>query len=91
MKAPRPRPRGEGEASHLLVDSTDLKLCILGKRLLKKHGTKARRSLRKLHIGMDAVTEQIVAPRYGLGRAGDADGVTQPVGVSGRKGWGTGR
>src|SRR5215210_4361397 len=46
---------------HLLVDSTGLKLCGPGEWLIEKHGTKTRRSWRKLHIGLDADTGQIVA------------------------------
>jgi Transposase DDE domain len=61
LEVPRPRPRKSGEAVHLLVDSTGLKLCGAGEWLLEKHGTKPRRSLRKLHIGMDAETGQSVA------------------------------
>ena len=61
LEVPRPRPRREGEPVHLLVDSTGLKLCGAGEWLLEKHGTKTRRSWRKLHIGMDAETGQIVA------------------------------
>src|SRR6186713_1061212 len=51
----------EGEALHLLVDSTGLKLCGAGEWLIEKHGTRTRRSWRKLHLGMDAGTGQIVA------------------------------
>ena len=54
LEVPRPRPRSDGEPVHLLVDSTGLKLCGAGEWLLEKHGTKTRRSWRKLHIGMDA-------------------------------------
>jgi hypothetical protein len=61
LEVPRPRPRRDGEPVHLLVDSTGLKLCGAGEWLLEKHGTKTRRSWRKLHIGMDAETGQIVA------------------------------
>jgi len=61
LEVPRPRPRSDGEPMHLLVDSTGLKLCGAGEWLLEKHGTKTRRSWRKLHIGMDAETGQIVA------------------------------
>ncbi len=43
------------------MDSTGLKLCGSGEWLVEKHGAKTRRSWRKLHIGMDAVTGQIVA------------------------------
>jgi hypothetical protein len=46
---------------HLLVDSTGLKLCGAGEWLIEKHGTRTRRSWRKLHLGMDANTGQIVA------------------------------
>jgi hypothetical protein len=49
------------EPLHLLVDSTGLKLCGVGEWLLEKHGTQRRRSWRKLHIGIDASTGQIVA------------------------------
>ena len=41
--------------------STGLKLCGAGEWLREKHGTKTRRSWRKLHIGMDADTGEIVA------------------------------
>jgi len=43
------------------VDSTGLCLCGAGEWLLEKHGTRTRRSWRKLHIGIDADTGQIVA------------------------------
>ena len=61
LEAPCPRPRRDGEPLHLLVDSTGLKLCGAGEWLTEKHGTKTRRSWRKLHIGLDAGTGQIVA------------------------------
>jgi len=46
---------------HLLVDSTGLRLCGSGEWLIEKHGTRRRRSWRKLHIGVDA--DVIVPPR----------------------------
>ena len=46
---------------HLLVDSTGLKLCGAGEWLIEKHGTRRRRSWRKMHIGVDADTGRIVA------------------------------
>src|SRR5689334_14696566 len=59
----RPSPEAGGEAApvRLLVDSTGLKLCGPGEWLLEKHGTRMRRSWRKLHLGVDADTGQIVA------------------------------
>ncbi len=61
LAVPRPQPRRDGEAMHLLVDSTGLRLCGAGEWLQEKHGTKVRRSWRKLHLGLDADTGQIVA------------------------------
>ena len=54
LEVPRPqRQPGSGnnaEPMHLLVDSTGLKLCGAGEWLLEKHGTRVRRSWRKLHL-----------------------------------------
>ncbi len=61
VEVPRPRSSASGEPVHLLVDSTGLKLCGAGEWLHEKHGTKVRRSWRKLHLGMDADTGKIVA------------------------------
>ncbi len=55
------QPRSGTEPVHLLVDSTGLKLCGAGEWLVEKHGARSRRSWRKLHIGMDAGTGQIMA------------------------------
>ncbi len=69
----RPRP-GSGPV-HLLVDSTGLKLCGSGEWLLEKHGTKTRRSWRKLHIAVDADTGQIAAVALTANDVGDASQV----------------
>ena len=61
LEVPRPKPDSAAEPVHLLVDSTGLKLCGPGEWLVEKHGTKTRRSWRKLHLGVDADTGQIVA------------------------------
>ena len=61
LEVPHPQPRRDSEPLHLLVDSTGLRLCGAGEWLLEKHGTKTRRSWRKLHIGLDAGSGQIVA------------------------------
>src|SRR5215217_2227496 len=61
LEVPRPRSDRNAEPVHLLVDSTGLKLCGPGEWLVEKHGTKTRRSWRKLHLGRDADTGQIVA------------------------------
>src|SRR4051794_40953 len=67
LEVPRPRSSSSphahtsAEPVHLLVDSTGLKLCGPGEWLIEKHATKTRRSWRKLHLGVDADTGQIVA------------------------------
>src|SRR3982751_83631 len=66
LEVPRPRSGNadagrDAEPVHLLVDSTGLKLCGAGEWLIEKHGPKTRRSWRKLHLGRDADTGQIVA------------------------------
>ena len=48
----------------LIVDSTGLKLNGPGEWLVEKHGTTKRRSWHKLHIGLDAVSGEIIATRY---------------------------
>src|SRR3954471_13639627 len=61
LEVPRPRSDSDAKPVHLLVDSTGLKLCGPGEWLIEKHGTRVRRSWRKLHIGVDADTGRIVA------------------------------
>ena len=64
LVVPRPQPATADDGArplHLLVDSTGLKLCGAGEWLVEKHGTRVRRSWRKLHLGVDTETGQIVA------------------------------
>jgi transposase len=67
-----PRSQPGTEPIHLLVDSTGVKLCGASEWLTEKHGTKTRRSWRKLHLGMDADTGQIVAAALTSPEADDA-------------------
>jgi hypothetical protein len=46
---------------HLIVDSTGLKLRGAGEWLFEKHGATKRRAWRKLHIGIDVASGEIVA------------------------------
>jgi hypothetical protein len=61
LDVPRPRSATGAGAVHLIVDSTGLKFHGSGEWLMEKHGTRTRRSWRKLHIGLDADTGEIVA------------------------------
>jgi hypothetical protein len=60
LEVSKPCSRARGPV-YLLVDSTGLRLCGSGEWLIEKHGTRRRRSWRKLHIGIDAETGQILA------------------------------
>jgi hypothetical protein len=81
-----PPPRSGTEPLHLLVDSTGLKLGGPGEWLGEKHGTKKRRSWRKLHLGVDAATGRIEAAELTTHKVDDGsqvdpllDQVTGPV------------
>jgi hypothetical protein len=80
------RPRSSSGPVHLLVDSTGLRLCGPGEWLVEKHGTRTRRSWRKLHLGVDADTGEIVAAELTTNDIDDGsqvgpllDQVTRPV------------
>lgn len=80
------KARVTGGPIHLLVDSTGLKRCGPGEGRIEKHGTRKRRSWSKLHIGVDAVSGQIVAASVTDRAVDDAaqlgpllDQVTSPV------------
>jgi hypothetical protein len=60
LHVPLRRRLGTGPL-HLLVDSTGVKLGGAGEWLVEKHGTSRRRSWRKLHIGIDGDSGEIVA------------------------------
>ena len=82
VEVPRPRIGSDAdndaasEPLHLLVDSTGLKLCGAGEWLVEKHGTKRRRSWRKLHISVDAGTSEIVAATLTTKDGDDASAVS---------------
>jgi DDE family transposase len=59
------------EPLHLLVDSTGLKIYGEGKWLDHKHGIRSRRRWRKLHLGIGAVTHEIVASELMPDEVGD--------------------
>ena len=69
-------PRPGSAPVHLLVDTTGLTLCGSGEWLHEKHGTRTRRSWRKLHVGMDADTGRIVAATLTTSNVDDASQVS---------------
>jgi hypothetical protein len=80
------RPRSSRTPVHLLVDTTGLRLCGPGEWLIEKHGTRTRRSWRKLHLGVDADTGEIIAADLTSSETDDGsqvgpllDQVTRPI------------
>lgn len=62
-----------GEALHLVVDSTGVKLYGEGEWKVRKHGYSKRRTWRKVHLGLDAKTGQICAALMTHQDVADAD------------------
>jgi len=56
-----PQTVARNEPLHLLIDSTGLKIYGEGEWLDQKHGVRSRRHWRKLHIAVDANTQEIRA------------------------------
>jgi hypothetical protein len=61
LDVPHPPSRAGANGLHLIVDTSGLKFHGPGEWQVEKHGAKTRRSWRKLHIGLDADTGEIVA------------------------------
>jgi IS5 family transposase len=79
LEMPLLRRSGTGPL-HLLVDSTGLKLGGAGEWLVEKHGTSRRRSWRKLHLGVDGESGEILAIELTSKEIDDAarSGVARP-------------
>jgi Transposase DDE domain len=65
------------EPLHLLVDSTGLKIYGEGEWLDQQHGVRARRRWRKLHLGVDADTHDIVVSELTPDDVGDVSEVPE--------------
>ena len=66
-----PKTVGREEPLHLLVDSTGLKIYGEGEWLDQKRGMRSPRRWRKLHLGVDADTHEIVAAELTADDVGD--------------------
>ena len=66
-----PKVVGREEPLHLLVDSTGLKIYGEGEWLDQKRGIRSPRRWRKLRLGVDADTDEIVAVELTLGDVAD--------------------
>ena len=66
-----PKLARRDEPLHLLVDSTGLKMYGESEWLDQQHGLRSRRRWRKLHLGLDADTQEIVAAELTPDDVGD--------------------
>jgi transposase len=73
------KPLDRAEPRHLLVDSTGLKIYGDGEWLDQKHGIRSRRRWRKLHLGIDAITHEIVASDLTPDDVGDISEMPAPL------------
>jgi transposase len=70
-----PKHIDRAEPLHLLVDSTGVKIYGEGEWLNQKHGIRSHRRWRKLHLGMNADTHEIVAVELTPDDVGDVSEV----------------
>jgi transposase len=82
-----PQRIDRNESLHLLIDSTGVKIYGEGEWLDQKHGVRSRRRWRKLHLAVDAETQEIVAVELTPDDVGDVsvlpdllDQIEDPVG-----------
>ena len=67
------RMPASGPVKHLAIDSTGLKVFGEGEWKVKKHGAEKRRVWRKIHLGIDTHTHQIIAAEVTTASVGDAE------------------
>lgn len=65
------RAPSKGTVTHLVIDSTGLKVYGEGEWKMRKHGKEKRRVWRKLHLAVDAATHAIVAAESSLENIAD--------------------
>ncbi|WP_153448502.1 IS5 family transposase [Vibrio algicola] len=68
------KTKARGTIQHLAIDSTGLKVYGEGEWKVRKHGTDGKRRIwRKLHIGFDVVTHEIIAAELTFSNVSDGD------------------
>ena len=64
-------PRPSGPVAHVVFDATGLKVFGEGEWKVRKHGQEKRRTWRKLHLGVDVESQQVVCEEVSLVNVGD--------------------
>ena len=63
----------KGESLHVVVDSTGLKVFGEGEWKVRQHGYSKRRTWRKLHLGVDEASGEVVASVLSTNNVGDSE------------------
>ncbi|WP_055734059.1 IS5 family transposase [Agarivorans gilvus] len=63
----------QGQAAHLVIDATGLKVFGEGEWKVRKHGAEKRRVWRKLHMAVDAQSHQIVSAEVSMDWVHDSE------------------
>ncbi|MBD8129407.1 IS5 family transposase, partial [Pantoea agglomerans] len=74
-----------GEISHLVIDSTGLKVFGEGEWKVRQHGADRRRIWRKLHLAADSVTHEIICADLSLSGTTDAQALPGLINQTHRK------
>ncbi len=75
VELPKKQPDSPASPMHLVVDSTGLKVYGEGERKVRQHGWTKRRTWRKLHVGVNEATGEVVAQTLTSHRIDDASQV----------------
>ncbi|POD90721.1 IS5 family transposase [Pectobacterium odoriferum] len=76
-----------GEITHLVIDSTALKVFGEGEWKVKKHGQEKRRIWRKRHLAVDADTHEVICADLSLNNVTDAEAFPALIRQTHRKVW----
>lgn len=74
-----------GEISHLVIDATGLKVFGEGEWKVRQHGADKRRVWRKLHLGADSATHEIICADLSLSGTTDAQALPGLINQTHRK------
>ncbi len=74
-----------GEISHLVIDSTGLKVFGEGEWKVRQHGADRRRVWRKLHLAADSATHEIICADLSLSGTTDAQALPGLINQTHRK------
>jgi IS5 family transposase len=66
-------PSASEQARHIVIDSTGVKVYGEGEWKVRQHGVSKRRTWRKVHLGVDVATQEIIAVEMTSNDVGDCE------------------